>query len=303
MDPSLVILAAGMGSRYGGLKQVDAFGPNGETIIDYSIYDAINAGFKKIVFIIREHFSENFEKVFKEKLAGKVEIEFVFQELDKVPEGSKYPVDRTKPWGTAHAVIVAKEVVKEPFAIINADDYYGASSYKLLYDFLTDPENVNSNNYCIIGYYLKNTLSEYGTVNRGVCAVDENHTLKDIVETLKIQRHKDGVVRFPNAEGHGELAEDVVVSMNMFGFMPSFFDYAENMFKDFLADRAFEEKSEFYIPEVLDKMQDKDFAKVKVLNSDSNWFGVTYKEDKPYVVNQLNHLISLGVYPENLWDI
>jgi len=303
MDPSLVILAAGMGSRYGGLKQVDAFGPNGETIIDYSIYDAINAGFKKIVFIIREHFSENFEKVFKEKLAGKVEIEFVFQELDKVPEGSKYPADRTKPWGTAHAVIVAKEVVKEPFAIINADDYYGASSYKLLYDFLTDPENVNSNNYCIIGYYLKNTLSEYGTVNRGVCAVDENHTLKDIVETLKIQRHKDGIVRFPNAEGHGELAEDVVVSMNMFGFMPSFFDYAENMFKDFLADRAFEEKSEFYIPEVLDEMQDKDFAKVKVLNSDSNWFGVTYKEDKPYVVNQLNHLISLGVYPENLWDI
>jgi len=303
MDPSLVILAAGMGSRYGGLKQVDAFGPNGETIIDYSIYDAINAGFKKIVFIIREHFSENFEKVFKEKLAGKVEIEFVFQELDKVPEGSKYPMDRTKPWGTAHAVIVAKEVVKEPFAIINADDYYGASSYKLLYDFLTDPQNVNSNNYCIIGYYLKNTLSEYGTVNRGVCAVDENHNLKDIVETLKIQRHKDGVVRFPNTEGHGELAEDVVVSMNMFGFMPSFFDYAENMFKDFLADRAFEEKSEFYIPEVLDEMQDKDFAKVKVLNSDSNWFGVTYKEDKPYVVNQLNHLISLGVYPENLWGI
>jgi UTP-glucose-1-phosphate uridylyltransferase len=303
MDPSLVILAAGMGSRYGGLKQVDAFGPHGETIIDYSIYDAINAGFKKIVFIIREKFSENFEKIFKEKLGDKVEIEFVYQELDKVPEGSKYPEDRTKPWGTAHAVIVAKEVVKEPFAIINADDYYGVSAYKLLYNFLTNPENIDKNNYCIIGYYLKNTLSEYGTVNRGVCSVDADENLKDIVETLKIKREEDGIVRYPTEEGHGELSEDVVVSMNMFGFMPSYFDYAESMFKKFLEERAYEEKSEFYIPEVLDDMQAKEFAKVKVLNSDSNWFGVTYKDDKPYVVHQLNHLISIGVYPENLWDI
>jgi len=299
--PVLVILAAGMGSRYGGLKQMDAFGPNGETIIDYSIYDAINAGFGKIVFIIRDHFKADFEKVFKAKLEGKIELSFVTQELADIPVGSDFNSEREKPWGTAHAVQVAQKVVNQPFAIINADDYYGQAAYKSLYNFLTNPKNSEENNYCIIGYYLKNTLSEHGTVNRGVCMADEDGNLKDIVETLKIGWDEDGRISYPTAEGKSYLEKDTPVSMNMFGFMPSYFDFTEDKFKNFLEEFGHELKSEFYIPQVLDDMQKESFAKVKLIPSDSDWFGVTYKEDKPFVIEKLNKLIAQGRYPENLW--
>jgi len=299
--PALVILAAGMGSRYGGLKQMDAFGPSGETIIDYSIYDAINAGFGKIVFIIREHFREAFEKVFKEKLEGKVELAFVSQELTNIPFGCNFNPEREKPWGTAHAVQVAKEVVNQPFAIINADDYYGQSAYKSLHAFLVNPENPKENNYCIIGYYLQNTLSEHGTVNRGVCMADKEGNLTDIVETTKIGWDADGKISYPTEDGKAYLEKDTPVSMNMFGFMPSYFDFTEDKFKSFLKARGHELKSEFYIPQVLDDMQKESFAKVKLIPSDSDWFGVTYKEDKPFVIEKLNALIEAGRYPSNLW--
>ncbi len=299
--PALVILAAGMGSRYGGLKQMDAFGPCGETIIDYSIYDALNAGFGKIVFIIRDHFRLEFERVFRAKLEGKVELCFVTQELDKIPADSSYNPDREKPWGTAHAVQVAQEVVNSPFAIINADDYYGQSAYKSLYSFLTNPENQKENNYCIIGYYLQNTLSEHGTVNRGVCMADEEGNLTDIVETLKIGWEADGQISYPTDEGKSYLEKNTPVSMNMFGFMPTYFDFTEDKFKKFLAESGQELKSEFYIPQVLDDMQKEKFAKVKLIPSDSDWFGVTYQEDKPFVIEKLNTLIKEGRYPVDLW--
>ncbi len=300
--PALVILAAGMGSRYGGLKQMDAFGPNGETIIDYSIHDAINAGFGKIVFIIREHFKTAFEKVFRDKLESKVELCFVTQELTKIPFGSNFNPERSKPWGTAHAVQVAKEVVDQPFAIINADDYYGQSAYKSLADFLMDGSNLKENNYCIIGYFLKNTLSDHGTVNRGVCFADDDGNLTNIEETLKIGWTQDGKISYPTSEGVSYLEKDTLVSMNMFGFMPSYFDYTEDKFKQFLKEEGQELKSEFYIPQVLDSMQKESFSHVKLIPSDSDWFGVTYQEDKPFVIEKLNALIKAGRYPENLWN-
>jgi len=300
--PALVILAAGMGSRYGGLKQMDAFGPHGETIIDYSIYDAINAGFGKIVFIIREHFKAEFEKVFRSKLEGKAELCFVTQELTNIPFGCSFNPERTKPWGTAHAVQVAREVVDQPFAIINADDYYGQGAYKSLVSFLTDETNLKQNNYCIIGYYLKNTLSEHGTVNRGVCFSDADGNLENIVETLKIGWEADGKISYPTETGVAYLEKDTPVSMNMFGFMPSYFKYTESKFTEFLKEFGNELKSEYYIPQVLDNMQKESFAQVKLIPSDSDWFGVTYKEDKPVVIEKLNALIQAGRYPENLWN-
>jgi len=302
MKPALVILAAGMGSRYGGLKQMDAFGPNGETIIDYSIYDAIQAGFGKVVFIIREHFKKDFEDLFRPKLEGKIEVEFVCQELSYLPDGYSPSAERTKPWGTAHAVLVAREAVTEPFAIINADDYYGQSAYKTLADFLMQPINEENNDYCIVGYHLKNTLSEYGTVNRGVCFTDNDGNLTNIVETLKIARNKEGIIEYPKEEGAGTLEPDTLVSMNMFGFMPSFFDYAWAKFQGFLDEVGGELKSEFYIPQVLDQMNEDAFANVKILESDSDWFGVTYQDDKPHVIKKLNKLLEEGKYPNNLWS-
>lgn len=303
MKPSLVILAAGMGSRYGGLKQMDEFGPNGETIIDYSIYDAIQAGFGKVVFVIRESFREAFIEFFKNKFDDKIDVVFVTQELSHLPEGFTVPEGREKPWGTAHAVQMAKGVVNEPFLVINADDYYGKGAYKVAADFFNqfplEPDTKKL--YNVIGYRLLNTLSEYGTVNRGVCQGDEHGNLTAIEECKKIMKEKDGVIRYPDGDGQKELKEDDIVSMNMWGFYPSYFDFFDREFSKFLTKEGKELTSEYYIPDLIDLLIETKEAEVKILSSDSSWFGVTYQDDKPHVVAKLEKMIEEGLYPKDLW--
>ncbi|MBK9256804.1 MAG: nucleotidyltransferase [Saprospiraceae bacterium] len=301
MKPTLLVLAAGMGSRYGKLKQMDAFGPSGETIIDYSIYDAIKAGFGKVVFIIRESFRAEFEEYFRSKLSGNIEVEFVTQEIDNIPEGSNYNPEREKPWGTAHAIWVAKDHINEPFGVINADDYYGVDAYRRLADFLNDQNNL-SGDYAVVAYYLRNTLSDHGTVNRGVCYSDQEGFLTKVEECIKIKRDNDGVIRYPDSEGNiFTLKENTLVSMNMWGFLPSYFQHAESLFINFLKDEGQELKSEFFIPILIDFLIQNQILKVRVLDTESDWFGVTYQEDKPFVVEKIRQLIDSGVYPEKLW--
>ncbi len=297
---TLLVLAAGMGSRYGGLKQLDGFGPNGETIIDYSLYDAIKAGFKKVVFVIRESFRKDFESVFRPKLEGRIEVEFIAQNLSDLPEGFKLPEERSKPWGTAHAVLVAKNVIDGPFAVINADDYYGQNSYQTLIDYFNDETNPN---YAVVGYLLKNTLSDHGDVNRGVCIQNDQGYLEKIVETLKITKHDiQGRGIYKNDEGDYTFLDPMtLVSMNMFGFKADFFKLTEDHFKTFLNEFINVPKSEFFIPFVLDNMIKDGSKKVKVLTSDADWFGVTYQEDKPFVVKRINSMIEQGIYPSPLW--
>ena len=303
MKPSLIILAAGMGSRYGGLKQIDSFGPNGESIIDYSIYDAIRAGFGKVVFIIRESFKDDFMNFYKGKFDDQIEVHYVTQEISKVPEGSSYNPEREKPWGTAHAVLMAKDVINEPFAVINADDFYGEKSYQIMADFLTkiDPEDTKT--YCTVAYYLKNTLSDHGTVNRGVCFADEDNKLTNVQECVKIAKQDDGQILY-DLEGRDDqftLEDDTLVSMNFWGFVPSYFPEAEEDFKAFLEARGQELKSEYYIPTIIKTLMDQKKADVHVIPSAENWFGVTYQEDKPIVVEKINALIENEVYPSKLW--
>ncbi len=297
-----MVLAAGMGSRYGGLKQMDAFGPNGETIIDYSIYDAIEAGFSSIVFVIRDSFQDDFKAFFKGKFEDKIEIHYALQQLDNVPSGYDIHPEREKPWGTAHAVQMAKPYVDGPFAVINADDYYGKEAYSTLMSFFkkhTDAEG----QYGIVGYYLDNTLSEYGTVNRGVCTIDEQGHLKGIKECTKIKKDADGIIRYPqDAEEKHELAPRSIVSMNMFGFFPSYFDHFDKHFSAFLKEGGMELKSEFYIPTLLDILIGSGELTLQVLESDSEWFGVTYQDDKPFVVARIEKLIESGAYPSKLWS-
>lgn len=299
MKPTLLILAAGMGSRYGTLKQMDAFGPNGETIIDYSLYDAINAGFGKVVFIIREYFKNDFETYFRNKLGDKIEMEFITQELDNIPEGKSFDPERQKPWGTAHAIWVARNVIQEPFGVINADDYYGVDSFKQLASFLTD--NNNNNDYAVVAYYLRNTLSDHGTVNRGVCSVNQEGNLIDVKECVKIKRDEDGFITYPDSDHNQILEENTLVSMNMWGFLPSYFNHCDDLFRDFLEKYGMELTSEFYIPTLIDKLIKDNVLNVKVLDTESDWFGVTYKEDKPFVMEKIKQLIEDKVYPENLW--
>jgi NDP-sugar pyrophosphorylase family protein len=299
MKPTLLILAAGMGSRYGKLKQMDSFGPNGETIIEYSIYDAIAAGFGKLVFIVRDSFKTEFETYFRSKLDGKIDMEFVSQELNIVPDGMSFSEERQKPWGTAHAIWVAKNVINEPFGVINADDYYGVEAYGQLASFLTDQQN--NKDFAVVAYYLRNTLSEHGTVNRGVCTLNEEGHLIDVKECVKIKRDLDGIIRYPLDEGNAELSEDTLVSMNMWGFLPSYFDYCESMFIDFLKNEGMKLTSEFYIPTLVDHLIKNNILNVTVIDTESDWFGVTYQEDKPYVMDKITLLIENGVYPKNLW--
>ncbi|MCQ2343287.1 MAG: nucleotidyltransferase [Paludibacteraceae bacterium] len=299
MKPTLFILAAGMGSRYGGLKQIDGLGPNGETIMDYSVYDALRAGFGKIVFVIRKDFEEDFRKVVLSKYEDKIPCEVCFQSLDKVPEGYSYNPERTKPWGTNHAVLMAKDIIHEPFAVLNADDFYGQDSFKVLADYLKSIEGTKGN-YCMVGYRIQNTLSENGSVSRGICATDANGYLTDVVERTKIE-DKGGRIVFTEDSVDTEIPLNTPVSMNMWGFTPEYFDYAMDAFKCFLQENGQEMKKEFYIPTVVNELIRAGKATCKVLDTTSQWFGVTYAEDRPQFILKINELVNKGVYPAKLF--
>lgn len=302
MKPSLLILAAGMGSRYGGLKQMDAFGPNGETIIEYSIYDAIRSGYGKVVFIIRDSFRENFMNYFVSRIGDRIRMAFVNQDMYDLPGGFQVPTEREKPWGTGHAVWVARNEIKEPFAVINADDFYGRSALAQLSDFLRENQS-DPGSYSTVSYYLRNTLSEHGTVNRGVCRVSPDGYLEEVTERTRIKRMDDGRIAFDVDTDHpGFLGEDILVSMNMWGFQSSYFEKVEPLLTGFLSVEGDKPKSEFYIPNAIQHLMDDGQVRVKVLASEENWFGVTYPEDKPFVQEQINRLIEQGKYPTSLWD-
>ncbi|MFN9494051.1 MAG: NDP-sugar synthase [Sphingobacteriales bacterium] len=300
MKPTLLILAAGMASRYGGMKQIESFGPSGETIMDYSIYDAIRAGFGKVVFIIREEFAENFKNIFEPKLKGKVETAYVYQDLHAFLGGRQIPAERTKPWGTAHAVLCAKDAVHEPFAVINADDFYGKDAFDKAYQFLTT--DCNNSTWSIIGYHLLNTLSDHGTVNRGVCELDKEDNLVSVRERLNIHQKDGQVVCDDNQEPH-VIPSDSKVSMNFWCFSPGVFDYSENLFNDFLDAQINVPKSEFFIPIVADSFIKSGSGEVRVIGTSASWFGVTYKEDAPAVKDAVNKLVAANQYPTNLWQL
>lgn len=298
MKPTLVILAAGMASRYGSMKQVQSFGPGGETIMDYSIYDAIRAGFGKVVFIIRAQYAAQFQSIFEPKLKGLIETEYIFQELDSFTNGYSFPTDRSKPWGTAHAVLCAKEVVKEPFAVINADDFYGRNAFEQAVRFLQT--GCDTRTFGIVGYDLAATLSEHGTVNRGVCQLNEEGDLASITERINIAR-VNGKIACQDGLTPETLSEDTKVSMNFWCFATSFFDRTATQFVNFLNDSGQELKSEFFIPLVADQFI-QEGGKIKVVPTQSSWFGVTYKEDAPFVQQSLENLINAGEYPSKLWN-
>ncbi len=299
MKPTLLILAAGMASRYGSMKQVDGFGPNGETIIDYSIYDAIKAGFGKVTFIIREEFLDSFKGIFEPKLAGKVETDYVFQSFDLKPFGIDKVIERAKPWGTAHAVLAARNQVHEPFCVINADDYYGFDAFEQMYKFLTT--EVADDHYSLVGYQIGNTLSTYGSVSRGVCDIDANGNMVGVNERTEVYS-KDGVIYYKDANGETELPESSRVSMNFWGFNPAVFKQSEPMFKRFVEANETNPKAEFFIPLVADELIKTGVADFKVIPTSSKWFGVTYKEDKPIVQANISALVENGTYPASLWS-
>ncbi|MAO33194.1 MAG: nucleotidyltransferase [Flavobacteriales bacterium] len=298
MKPTLLILAAGMGSRYGGLKQIDGIGPNQEPIIEYSIYDAIKSGFGKIVFVIRKEFDEAFRSRF-DKFSDKILIKYVYQEVNVKVDGLTI-IDREKPWGTSHAVLVAKDVINEPFAVINADDFYGAGSFNLISNFLVN--DCSPSLMCMIGYTLNNTLSEYGTVNRGVCEVDEDNNLVEVIERTKIAK-KDGIVRYNVGvnESSGILDENASVSMNYWGFHPEIFKEIEKGLNQFMRVNSENPTAEYYIPNIVTEMIMGKKMSVRVIPTNDNWFGVTYKDDKPMAVATINKYITEGIYPKNLW--
>ena len=304
VKPTLLVLAAGMGSRYGSLKQMDGVGPNGEAIIDYSVYDAIRAGFGKVVFVIRHSFADDFISVFnRERFGGKIEVEYVYQELDYLPEGFTVPEGREKPWGTNHAVMMAAKAIDTPFAVINADDFYGQNSYEVMGSYLSNLAD-SRNSYAMVGYEVNKTLSENGTVSRGVCTVDSDDFLTSMVERTKIERNSEGVIVFHDLGDDVALEENTPVSMNFFGFTPDYFEYSEQTFKEFLADEKNQTnlRSEFFIPMMVNRLIGGGVAKMKVLSTAAQWFGVTYKEDKPQLMAKIEALIEAGVYPRNLWE-
>lgn len=301
MKPTLFILAAGMGSRYGGLKQLDGLGPNGETIMDYSVYDAVRAGFGKIVFVIRKSFEDDFRNIVLKKYEGIVETEVVFQELNDVPAGFTVNPEREKPWGTNHAVLMGKDVIKEPFAVINADDFYGKESFEVIAEFLRNVEGLK-NKYCMVGYRVGNTLSESGSVARGVCVVDDKRNLTNVVERTAIIRDEVGNIVFTDENGEKvTLDENTPVSMNFWGLTPDYFQYSEDKFKTFLKEHGNELKSEFFIPLVINDLVVENIATCEVLDTPAKWFGVTYVDDRPAVVAKINKLIEDGIYPSKLY--
>lgn len=301
--PTLVIMAAGMGSRYGGLKQIEPIGPNGEIIMDYSIFDAVNAGFEKVVFIIKDEI----EGIFKEKIGKKIEkqikTEYAYQRIDNLPIGFSVPKGRVKPWGTGHAVLSCKGIVNEPFAVINADDYYGKESFKLLYDFLITPQNDNKNEYCMAGYIIENTLTENGYVARGVCKDDENGYLVDIVERTHIESINGETKFTDDGENWTTIPENSIVSMNCWGFTPNMIDELEKRFSKFLENSKDNIlKAEYFLPFVVDELIKEEKMDVKVLKTSDKWYGVTYKQDKEKVVNAIRQMLNQGKYPERLWN-
>lgn len=305
MKPTLLILAAGMGSRYGGIKQLDQFGPHGETIIDYSLYDAIRAGFGKVVFIIRQELRADFEALFGPKLAGKIEVDYAIQSLFSYVPADLGPVQRTKPWGTGHAMLCAKEHTQTPFAVINADDFYGAEAFQVLGDFLqndTDPTL-----HAMVGYEVKNTLSDYGSVSRGVCVTDDNHNLASVIERTKIYRKpadvegEEGVIVFEEADGLTPLEPNTPVSMNFWGFKPGVFEHTQRQFETYARANMDNPRAEFFIPTIMMQLIQTQEGACRVFRSQSEWFGVTYPEDKPTVKKSFQRLHDSGAYPDQLW--
>ncbi|MFZ2658173.1 MAG: sugar phosphate nucleotidyltransferase [Victivallales bacterium] len=300
MKPTLLVLAAGIGSRYGGLKQIDPVGPSGQIIIDYSIYDAIRAGFGKVVFVVRKDIEQTFRECIGSRFESKIKTEYVFQELDALPPGFKVPEGRQKPWGTGHAVLVAKNAIREPFAVINADDFYGRCGYELLGSELSKAKSGSPEEYFMVGFELMKTLSEHGHVARGVCKSDPTGHLVEVVERTRIEKTADGA-KFTDEKGvMTKLSGNEIASMNMWGFTPSLFGYLDEQFSEFLKNNIGNLKSEFFIPTVVSTLINSKKAKVKVLPSRDQWFGVTYKEDKPVVVENVRKLIGAGVYPGKL---
>jgi dTDP-glucose pyrophosphorylase len=301
MKPTLLILAAGIGSRYGGMKQIDQVGPSGEAIIDYSLYDAIKAGFGKIVFVIRRDIENDVREFLENKLPEKVKIEFVHQELNMIPEGLTYPLERIKPWGTAHAIWVAEKAIKEPFVAINADDFYGRGSYIKMADYLVSNSDINNANFCMIGYQIQRTLSEFGSVSRGICEADEQSFLKAVVERTEIFRKNGKIVYRDENSNEVPVSGDTLVSMNIWGFTPVIFKYIEQQFSEFIRKNISNIKAELYIPKIVNELLKSGKANVKILPATDKWFGITYREDKPLAVQNIHELIKQGVYPENLW--
>ena len=299
MKPTLVVLAAGMGSRYGGLKQIDKLGPSGQAILQYSCFDAARAGFGKVVFVIRRDIEKDFKDLIISKVSKSIACEYCFQDKDDLPEGFTLPDTREKPWGTAHAVLAARRSVMEPFAVINADDFYGKEAYQTIADYFKKlPKDLN-NQYCMVGYPVTNTLSEYGTVSRGICNTDSTGNLTTVVERTKIIRKESGEIVFIEDDKETSIEENTPVSMNFWGFTPSFFKHLEEAFKVFLKDNIDKPKAEFLIPWVVDRLIKTGTASTKVLSCDAKWFGVTYKEDRPAVVQKFKDLTLQGEYPED----
>lgn len=301
MKPTLLVLAAGMGSRYGGLKQMDGLGPCGETIMDYSIYDAVRAGFGKVVFVIRRDFAKDFEAKIASKYNKVVDTRLVFQEMDALPEGFSKPEGREKPWGTNHAIMMGKKVISEPFAVINADDFYGKESFQILCDALKKLDG-KQNHYCMVGYKLGNTLSESGHVSRGVCHTNTDNILTEVEEHYEVQRKGNKVI-FKNQDtnNYDDIDENLPVSMNMWGLTPDYFEHSEEDFKLFLSKNANNLKAEYGIPTMVNKLIHDKTATIEVLSTPCKWFGVTYKEDRPSVVSKIEKLVKEGVYPTPLF--
>jgi hypothetical protein len=301
MKPTLIVMAAGMGSRYGRLKQLDPFGPAGETLLEYAVYDAVRAGFGKVVFVIRRSLEATFAEEIFARLAGHVAVEYVFQELEYLPEGFSVPAGRIKPWGTGQAVLLAGAKVREPFAVINGDDFYGPESYRILAGFLAGSTDLAATDYAVVGYQLRNTLSEFGTVARAVCEVDAGGWLRGMRELTSIGRTATGI-GYRDAQGaEVPLTGEETVSMNMMGFTPSFFEHCRTQFEVFLREQGNDPKAEFYLPLLVNQLVREGKARVKVLPSPASWFGVTYLEDRPLVVERIAALTAAGAYPEQLW--
>jgi hypothetical protein len=300
MKPTLLVLAAGIGSRYGGLKQVDGLGPGGHAILEYSVYDAIRAGFGKVVFVIRKEIDEVFREKIGDRMVGHIQVEYAYQELDTALEWwTGAPITRTKPWGTGHAVLAAKHLIEEPFAVINADDFYGPEAYQVLADFLTT--DCAPDSYAMVGYKLKNTLSENGSVSRGVCSVNEHGNLAEVIERTKIYRDEAGKIVFEEADGVHDVPEDAPVSMNFWGFHQDVMQVTERMYRDFVVANHENLRSEFFIPLIVNAQIQDGTARLRVLRTDSEWFGVTYTADKEIVQAAFFDQVASGVYPEQLW--